>query len=351
MINQKTHYSDIAAVLKHNTANQNATASNKNISSVLSQIQDDGPAHVSSGVNFHPAPQAQVSSTPKKTDSLINLRSETSDKASGKQTNELFNNNNKQSYLSSILGLNKKKTAWLQPSLIAFVAVLVVFFLLRIDARTNQLEVSLNELDAEVLDTVDSYTNVLSPKFRSIKKTLRALQQDLDLIKIGTLSTAPEEKPDALMMENLLANGSLQHSPIYNNISNIENELLALKSELKVAKDKLKMINQGKGSSTNSVTNEHTAITAATSTKVPAVIATTGWVANIASFTRKNQANKALEVLYAAGLSPMLQQVNVNGRRIYRVVVDGFDSRADAKSFVYRADHEFGLPGGWIRKS
>jgi hypothetical protein len=47
----------------------------------------------------------------------------------------------------------------------------------------------------------------------------------------------------------------------------------------------------------------------------------------------------------------LIQEANVNGQRIYRLIIDGFASQADAKLFVRRADDEFGLQGGWIRKS
>ncbi len=45
MMTQQTNYSDIAALHKQSTANQNTVAGNKNISSMLSQIQDEGPAY------------------------------------------------------------------------------------------------------------------------------------------------------------------------------------------------------------------------------------------------------------------------------------------------------------------
>ncbi len=378
---QQTNYSDMATAFNQNATNQNSAADNRNISSVLSQIQDDGPARVHSGIETHvsshinPPADARVQShtaSPKR-DNLINLRSDETDKTSNEQTSEqtseslnskkkkpdfaaeimsrkdgharvmaqgamdggaIMKNRNK---AAAVIALNKAKDAWLQLSLISFVVVFIMFFLFRIDARTNQLEVSLNSLDDEVLDTIDSYTSELSPKFRSLKRTLKEVKQDIEFIKDSTLIAA---KPDKQVLSE-----PVQQSATNNDIGMMENEIMALKSELKIAKEKLKVVTDNKRNDENTDIKNQT-----TSAAITAVV-TTGWVANIASFTNRNKANKALEPLYAVGLSPMVEQVKVNGNYIYRLIVDGFNSRTEAKTFVHRADHEFGLPGGWIRKS
>jgi hypothetical protein len=324
MITQQTNYSDIAALHKQNTANQNTVAGNKNISSMLSQIQDEGPAYADSQVDSQ--------------------RSAKSNESPGYQQNDVLNNEKKQPDLSAqfmrnrntqaATGLNKNKTTWIQVSLISFVALALTFFLFRLDARTDQLEVSLNSHD-DVLDSIDSYTSELSPGFRSIKKTLKAVKQELELIKGSTVS---ETK-----VENTVVSEQLQPPSISDNIGIMDDEILALKNELKIAKDKLKAISSDKGRAGNPVVDEKASVASA--------IATTGWVVNLASFTDINKTEKALEPLYAAGLSPLIQEANVNGQRIYRLIIDGFASHADAKLFVRRADDEFGLHGGWIRKS
>ena len=334
MITQQTNYSDIAAVQKQNTA-----AGNKNISNVLTQIQDEGPAYA----DRHTASQ--------RPDKLSNLRADESNKTSGKAESEVLNKHDKKPDLSAVLmkksdrnstevGLNKNKTTWVQLSLFLFVSLVITFFLFRLDARTDQLEVSLNSLDDDVFDSIDSYDNEISPEFRRIKKTLKAVKQELELIKGNTVA---ETKFDKSVVSKSLVNEQFQQPSIYDNIDIMEDEILALKNELKIAKDKLKVISANKAGYQNLTVDEKVTATTA--------ISTTGWVANLASFTNKNKADKALEPLYAAGLLPLIQEANVNGRRIYRLIIDGFSSQADAKLFVRRADDEFGLPGGWIRKS
>ena len=334
MITQQTDYSDIAAAQKQNTA-----AGNKNISNVLAQIQDEGPAYA----DRHTASQ--------RPDKLSNLRADESNKTSGEAESEVLNKHDKKSDLSAVLmkktdrnstevGLNKNKTTWVQLSLFLFVSLVITFFLFRLDARTDQLEVSLNSLDDDVLDSIDSYDNEISPEFRRIKKTLKAVKQELELIKGNTVA---ETKFDKSVVNKSLVNEQFQQLSIYDNIDIMEDEILALKNELKIAKDKLKTTVANKGDYKNLNVNEKASATTA--------ISTTGWVVNLASFTNKTKADKVLEPLYAAGLSPLIQQANVNGKRLYRLIIDGFASQADAKMFVRRADNEFGLPGGWIRKS
>ena len=343
MITSQTNYSDIAAAYKQNTANQKTAAGNKNISSVLSQIQDEGPAYSDS----------------QRQDNLINLRSDKSNKTPDRQNNEAFNNEVKQPGLAATLrsnsmqnrdrdtydkatvaGLNINKTTWIQLSLILFIALAIALFLFRLDARTDQLEVSLNSYGDDVLDSIDSYSSELSPGFRSIKKTLTEVKQELEHIKANSVSKSKLESP-------IVSEQSEQPS-ISDNIGIMDDEILALKNELKITQDKLKALNTDKTMAGNPGVNRKVAVANGSDTTA---ISTTGWVVNLASFTNIDKTEKALEPLYAAGLSPLIQQANVNGKRIYRLIIDGFASQADAKLFVRRADDEFGLQGGWIRKS
>jgi hypothetical protein len=338
MITQQTNYSDIAALHKQSTANQNTVAGNKNISSMLSQIQDEGPAYAGSQVDSQ------------RSDDLINLSSAKSNETPGYQQNDVVNNEKKQPDLSAqfmrnrntqaATGLNKNKTTWIQLSLILFVALALTFFLFRLDARTDQLEVSLNSHEDDVLDSIDSYTSELSPEFRSIKKTLKVVKQELELIKASTVSATKVEGP--------VVNEQFQSPSISDNIGIMDDEILALKNELKIAKDKLKALNVDKARAGHPAGDDKNTVAASIA---KTEISTTGWVVNLASFTNINKTEKALEPLYAAGLSPLIQEANVNGQRIYRLIIDGFASQADAKLFVRRADEEFGLQGGWIRKS
>jgi len=340
MNTQHTNYSDIATA-----HNRNTTAGNANISNVLSQIQDDGPAYADSHADLQRQDNSMAISP--------DISPDISHITSGVPQSEALNNEMKQAELAAafsnsknkqatpkVKGFNKNKNVWIQSSLIVFVALIIIIFLFRLDARTNQLEVSLSSLDDDVLDSIDTYSSELSPGFRSIKKTLKAVKQELELIKANTVS---ETKGDNPVVSKSSTSDQFQQTLINDNISIMEDEILTLKDELKIAKDKLETINANNRQNKNPAADNKAAITS--------TITTTGWVVSLASFTNRNKAENALQPLYAAGLFPLVQQVNVNGQGIYRLIIDGFASHADAKLFVRRADDEFGLQGGWIRKS
>ncbi|MCK5666688.1 MAG: hypothetical protein KAI17_24530, partial [Thiotrichaceae bacterium] len=144
-----------------------------------------------------------------------------------------------------------------------------MFFLFRIDARTDQLEVSLSSLDDDVLDSIDSYSSELSPGFRHIKKTLKAVKQEIELIKANTVS---ETKVDNPVISKSSTSDQFQQPLINDNISIMEDEILTLKDELKIAKDKLEAINANNRQNKNPAAEKKAAITS--------TIATTGWVVN-----------------------------------------------------------------------
>ncbi len=356
MITPQTNYSDIAAAYKQNTAEQKTAAGNKNINSVLSQIQDEGPAYADSYAGSHADSQRR--------DNLFNLRSDKSNNTLEKQQsgivyNEINQPDSSAAPLSNrmqsrdrdtydkgtVAGLNKNKTTWIQLSLILFLTLAIAFFLFRLDARTDQLEVSLSSHGDDVLDSIDTYNSELSPGFSSIKKTLKAVKQELELIKANTVSESKLNKP---VESKSFVSEQIKQPSMSDNIGIMDDEILALKNELKIAKDKLKALSADKVSAGNSAVDEKAAVATGSDTTV---ISTTGWVVNLASFANINKTEKALEPLYAAGLSPLIEQANVNGKRIYRLIIDGFSSQAEARLFVRRADDEFGLHGGWIRKS
>jgi len=333
MMTHQTSYSDIA-----NLQNQNNTAGNRNISSLLSQITDDGP-------------DVNVS---QKKGKRINIRSDdTNNGISQQQTAEQITPNpldhlqkaQSQNNASQCIVKNNR-ASWLQFLMVFLVTIAMMFFLYRLDARTNHLEVSLNSLDDTVLDSIDSYSSELSPGFRSIKKTLKAVKRELEQIKMSTQN----EKPS----NNNTISEVYKSSPINDNIDIMEDEILILKRELKQTREKLKSISENSHQNKIIIDGKSsTAVNVATSLTTNSVnmAKTNGWVVNLASFTDRSKANKALAPLYAAGLSPLVQQVSINGSTAYRIIVAGFSSMDDANLFVRRAEHEFGLRGGWVRNA
>ncbi|MCK5666687.1 MAG: hypothetical protein KAI17_24525 [Thiotrichaceae bacterium] len=112
MNTQQTNYSDIATA-----HNKNTTAGNANISNVLSQIQDDGPAYADSHADLQ------------RQENLMAISPDISHITSGVPQSEALNNENKQAELSAAFinskdkqvtstakGLDKSKSARIQSS-------------------------------------------------------------------------------------------------------------------------------------------------------------------------------------------------------------------------------------------
>ena len=315
------------------SSNEYSSAGNRNLSSVLSQIQDDGPAYDGSDTS--------------KPDNLLNLVTNKNDRSASTSINQQNSESNKtelnqeavQDYSTNEL-LRKamlsaddteersKSSSWPQMLLMLFVAIVSVASLVMIYTKTNAMEATLNLYDARIKDSEASKNIELSPKIMSINETLQSVQQELQLIKTDNPAS----------VDNRVPAQSNEAVAINENVSALEDEILILKSELNTANKKLKAKDNA-DSTAKKVASMNLA-----STKLE------GWVVNLASFTNKNSAQKKAEQLSAAGLSPSLQQAVVKGSQVYRLSVGGFENRSDAELFIREAGDKYGLKNGWVRK-
>ena len=72
---------------------------------------------------------------------------------------------------------------------------------------------------------------------------------------------------------------------------------------------------------------------------------------NLVSLSNENKANKMLKKLDVAGLSPLLEKAVVNGKQVYRISVSGFTDLDEAKLFVHNAADKYGVKGSRIRNN
>jgi cell division septation protein DedD len=308
---------------------ENTATGNRNLSSVLSQIQDDGPA----GEDIS-KPDYRLNQAANKVDSNdINTynqqhpgftKTEINQKAlQDYTTNELLR---KTILTSDGTDENAKNSIWPQMLLMLFVAIVSVASLFVIYTKTNDMEAILNLYDARIKDSETSRSiEISSPGITSINEALQSVQQELQLIKA--------EYP--AMLVNRTSSQQIDEAvEAKHNVSVLEEEILALKSELKTVNSKLKAIDIDNSPGKNVVTTK-----------------SDGWVVNLASFTNKNSAEKVVDILYAAGLSPSLQQAVVNDEQVFRLIVDGFENRNDAESFIREAGKKYGMNNGWVRKA
>ncbi len=311
MNTQARNYSDVAAA-------ESLDASNKNISSVLSQIQDDGPAY----------------SEIKERDNLVKLKTRNKQNLDNSTSSDSRDND---SYARELLlnatnfghSSSDKKKTWLQYIAVLFLTVCVMFFMYHMDDRANKLEAILSDFDEEIQITVESY-NKESPAIIQLNADLSSIQKKLRLIRPN---------------ENAEIQGAkiISHIDIKDEIvSSLEDEIQVLKMQLDKANNDLNI--QLSKNEPVTVENKNTKTIKYESQLV------TLWKVNLAALSNKNKVDEIVTLLKEDGLKPSVDEVTVNGQRIYRLSVGGFSEFSQAELFVIIAEEEYGMKGGWIKK-
>ena len=307
MNTQERNYSGVAAV-------ESLDASNKNISSVLSQIQDDGPAY----------------SETKEREKLVNSKT-----ANKRNNNDVSSTELREKYLytkESLLGSstmqnsNKKKT-WLQYLIVLSLTVCVMFFMYQMDDRANKLEALISNYDEEIQESVESYSKE-SPTIIQLNADLASMKNELNLINSNVKTEFQETE-------------EISHIDIQDEIvSSLEDEIQILKIELNKANNDLKT-QLGKNEPL-----EKNNINIIKSDKQ--LVAS--WSVNLAALSNKYKVDEIVNQLNADGIKPTVDEVTVNGQLIYRISVGGFAKFVQAELFVEIAEEEYGMKGGWIKK-
>ncbi len=309
--------------------NYNAIA-NHNLSSVLSQIQDNGPAYADSGREQHRNQVSQGTmnhNTAPGKQPADDLYDDTVAISSGAKTSAQQSAGN----LSSV----KKEISpgvWLQMLLLLISAALLASTLFRLDLQTNTIENSLSvydeKIDEKVQESVELQRENSTDGTTGIKAALQSLQKEMQLIKTDYSAL---DKKYVEMAQNK-ATIEKQNTVAQDDASTFKYEILSLKSELQTVKDKLKLTGTVKGSLAKTPANN-------------------GLTVALASLTNKDKAEKIVQQLYAEGLLPSIKQAIVNGARVYRLSVSGFYNRDEAESFIRKADEKYGMKDSRIRKS
>ena len=78
-------------------------------------------------------------------------------------------------------------------------------------------------------------------------------------------------------------------------------------------------------------------------------VGASAWKVNLAALSSRQQARMAMQRLQGTGVNPLIEEIEVKGRKVYRLSVDGFPTKAAARRFVDKA-RRYGFDKGWIRK-
>ncbi|VAW53077.1 hypothetical protein MNBD_GAMMA06-1942 [hydrothermal vent metagenome] len=310
------------------TNNYNSTT-NHNLSSVLSQIQDNGSAY----------------------SDLTKQRYRKQPAAENTQSDELYNDilpvsssdmQNETQYQTTSFSDSKKEIShgiWLQLLLLLISAVLLASTLFKLDAQTNNIENSLSiydeEIDEKIQESADLQKQDSKDSTTKLKTALQSLQKELQLIKTDYSDL---DKKYIEMAQNNATSEMQDSSTMQDDASTFKYEILSLKSELQTVKDKLRLNNTDNLTSTGN-------------RSLVEVTANNGLIVALASLSNRNKAEKIVKQIYEEGLTPNIQQATVNGERVYRLSVSGFYNRNEAELFIRKADEKYGMKDSRIKNN
>lgn len=325
---------------------------NGHLNSVLSQIQDDGPAY--DGASRRGKLFSRATNSKRKEHADLANKQDDNSHIDVAQKNGSYSNEAGRAEASPTnegltgasltnAGLTKagstkasvtkasNNSAWFQVLLILLITVITALTLFNINLRTSDLEHALNIHDADLQDGSVSVGNGLLPEINKIKAVLKSVQQRMQLIK--TYHSVLNEKYKATIEGNITMQTGKGVS-IKDNVNDLESEILALKEELYTVKGRLEI----KAASEN--------IKPVRKVAVPH-----GVTVNLASFTNETNAEALVKEITATGLLPEIEKATVRDMQVFRISVSGFSDVAEAELFIRNAGEQYGLKDGRIRKS
>lgn len=323
---------------------------NQNLSSVLSQIQDDGPAYAGlpkrdNLINL-PGNKKKSYQDQQQFDSVKQGYSQPDPTVERQQINNTASHAENRNAKQLPASATAKTMIWLLSALLMIVMSVAAFYLYRLDTRTDQLiqslvikQVKKNVLAADITTSNELFTDVKNNP-EQVKEKNFTLVDNKEGSAVSVLSDS-ELTPLAKAKQSAT------------DIIFLKDEIVLLKSELAAANNKLvvknnKIVGEKKsneGHKVSHVQEKELILKPINNTVI------SGWVVNLASFTERDRASNVAEKILPTGFEPLIEVANVNGKKMFRLIVSGFNDRGDAEAFVDLAADIFGLKGGWIRKA
>lgn len=316
--------------------------SNRNLSSIISRITDDGPAnlqveqdvnHIKNTHKRNPVQPAQGAGDRSKAtvtpdDQYLFAQSFAFDDPGIRDNPQSWN--------------AKKSFLWHQTVLIALCSVIAVmgYFLFQLKMQTEDMKQALDSSQEQILlaNSVQSAPPDILPRLSSMNKALTELKQELHGIKLGYQQSdnklamdIPRDLEPRLLE---IAAASEIVTVLQDEFERIQHDMQKMGSELKVIRNGITPV------------QDPVALVEAGPEQIQN---TPNLIVNLASLASKDKAQAAIEKLQQAGVSPRMQQVMVNGKIVFRISVDGFSTRDAAFAFIAEAKNKYGFEGGWIR--
>ena len=318
---------------------------NRNLSSVIAKITDDGPANLKNTRDQRRDIQSphRASVGPRLVQDDVYIPS-------------IAKNDERQQPMSQSFAFDgagigddenyrhgNKQGKWQQiVLLILLVAVATMgYTLYRLDLNADQLSDALDLTEEKMLLAAKNRTmpTDVAPEISGLDAAISEIKQDLQTIKAG--------QQDASNRVNM------------NMVSELKPQLLqtaimpGYASELKVELVQISKQVQESGTVFGKAEMDATATAVDEVAKVisrPVQAVPGQFIVTLASFSSRDKALAANEILQQSGALPLIEEVLVNDETVYRISVDGFTSRAVANEFIAVANEQYGFEGGWIRE-
>lgn len=205
----------------------------------------------------------------------------------------------------------------------------IMLVLKQLDVRIDEVNESLYSYEDQVIETSDAQkkTSEMMPSVSKLGSKLDGLISELQFVKTDY------KKSDSLLASNISDNYAPQFNEIVatkKSISTLREELERVQRETLEIKDAMETIK--------------------TNTSSTQVKTTSGkWLVNLASLSDMEKVKIAVNRLQEYGLDPVVDEAVVNGVKIYRLSIAGFETRNEAMVFINTAKYQYGFENGWIR--
>ena len=306
---------------------------NRNLSSVITRIRDEGPAtsQLTDDVYKHASNQAEDSASaggkPEKAESCSTAMRSCENDYHVSSEKFVLDDTDRGKYAGK-----KRNSIWQQLVLMLLVSVIAVmgFLLYQLKTQTDEVREALRLNEEQPL--LNSSTQKQSPEFApmltSLSEEIGELREELKVIKTDyqasddrlALNIPRELKPQLTK----IAAASENVNALQNEFNQIQGWVHEMGAEIRVIK--------------NEVLPE----------KVQ--VSSNSWVVNLAALSSKDKAQVAFEKLRQSAASPVMQEVVVNGKKMYRISAEGFSTPEEAAAFITEARDKYGFDGGWIKQ-
>ena len=306
---------------------------NRNLSSVITRIQDEGPAtsRLKDDVYQNASNKAEVSASAgvkqqQAGSSSTAMRSDDSDYHVSSEKFVLDDSDH-----GTYAG-KKRNSIGQQLVLMLLVSVIAVmgFLLYQLKMQTDEVRetLRLNEEQTLLYSNAQKPSPELPPRLTSLSEEIGELREELKAIKTDyqasddrlALNIPRELKPQLMK----IAAASENVDALQNEFNQIQGWVHEMGAEIRVIK--------------NEVLPEKMQV-------LP-----NSWVVNLAALSSKDKAQVAFEKLRQSAASPVMQEVVVNGKKMYRISAEGFSTPEEAVAFITEARDKYGFDGGWIKQ-